>query len=301
MKIFVTGASGHIGSAVVPELLNAGHEVIGLARSDESAEALEEKGVEVVRGSLDDLDIIASTSQRSDGVIHLAFRHDLMQSGDMQSAANIDFEAVKKIGEALTGSGKPFVGVSGTLAMAFAGLDRTATENDTLPSGPRIDSENYAIGLSEQNVRSSVVRLAPTVHGPLDNSTGFVPTLIRIAREKGFAAYVDDGANRWPAVHEVDAARLFRLAAEKAPAGSRLHGVGDEGIAFKEIAETIGRNLNIPAKSITKEEAAEHFGHLSGFVVLDDPSSNEITRKLLDWEPENPGLIADMDDGEYFS
>jgi nucleoside-diphosphate-sugar epimerase len=301
MKIFVTGASGHIGSAVVPELLNAGHEVIGLARSDESAEALEEKGVEVVRGSLDDLDIIASTSQRSDGVIHLAFRHDLMQSGDMQSAANIDFEAVKKIGEALTGSGKPFVGVSGTLAMAFAGLDRTATENDTLPSGPRIDSENYAIGLSEQNVRSSVVRLAPTVHGPLDNSTGFVPTLIRIAREKGFAAYVDDGANRWPAVHEVDAARLFRLASEKAPAGSRLHGVGDEGIAFKEIAETIGRNLNIPAKSITKEEAAEHFGHLSGFVVLDDPSSNEITRKLLDWEPENPGLIADMDDGEYFS
>jgi nucleoside-diphosphate-sugar epimerase len=300
MKVFVTGASGHIGSLVVLELLNAGHEVIGLGRSDKSRAKIKEMGAEVHAGSLEDLEGLASTAQAADGVIHLAFRHDLMQTGDMEGAAKADYEAVEAMCKVLIGSGKPFVGTGGTLALAFAGIGRTGTENDVLPAGPRIDTENYIIGLSEQNLRSSSVRLSPTVHGPMDNPTGFVPTLIRIAREKGFAAYVGDGTNKWSAVHELDAANLFRLALENAPAGSRLHGVGDEGVEFKAIAETIGQNLNLPTKSISAEEASEHFGHLGRFVVLDAPASSQITQELLSWRPTHPGLIEDLNRGDYF-
>jgi len=301
MKIFVTGASGHIGSLVVPELLGAGHSVIGLARSDESAEAIIAMGAEAHRGSLDDVEGLAAVAKSADGVIHLAFRHDLMRTGEMMAAAESDAKAVKVMGEALVGSSKPFVGVSGTLGLGFAKLGRTGTENDASPAGPRTDTENYVIALAGRGVVSSVVRLAPTVHGPKDNPTGFIPTLIRIAREKGFAGYIGDGSNRWPAVHELDAAVLFRLAVEKAPAGMRIHGVGDEGVTFKEIAETIGKHVGVPAQSVSQEDAAAHFGHLAGFVGVDNPTSSEITRSTLDWNPTHPGLIEGMDTGNYFN
>jgi nucleoside-diphosphate-sugar epimerase len=300
MKVFVTGASGHIGSVVVPELLKAGHQVIGLTRSDQSAETLRKAGAEVHRGSLDDLDSLKRAAQAADGVIHLAFRHDLAFSGDMEGATKADLKALEAFGEALAGTGKPLVGVGGTLMLAYANLGRTGLETDVLESGPRIDAENFVIGLARKNVRSSVVRLAPTVHGPLDNTTGFMPTFIRIAREKGLSAYIDEGANRWPAVHELDAAYLFRLALEAAPAGTRLHGVGDQGIAFKEIAETIGHQLNVPVTSISAQDAIEHFSHLSTFAALDNPASSAATQATLNWHPAQPGLIEDLREGDYF-
>ncbi len=300
MKVFVTGASGHIGSVIVPELLKAGHHVVGLARSDKSAEMLRKAGAEVERGSLDDLDSLKAAAQAADGVIHLAFKVDLAFSGDMEGAAQADLKSLEAFGEALAGSGKPLVGVSGTLLLAFANLGRTVLETDVLKSGPRIDSENFVIGLAEKNVRSSVVRLAPTVHGPLDIAAAFMPTFIRIAREKGVSAYIGEGANRWPAVHELDAARLFRLALEAAPAGTRLHGVGDQGIAFKDIAETIGQQLGVPVISISIEDATEHFAHLSTFAALDNPTSSAITQAALNWHPVQPGLIEDLREGEYF-
>jgi nucleoside-diphosphate-sugar epimerase len=300
MKVFVTGASGHIGSLVAAELLSSGHEVMGLARSEDSTQALVQLGVSVVHGTVEDLDVLSKAAKESDGVIHLAFRHDLMQVGKWEMAAGIDLAAAKAMGEALMQSNKPFVGVSGTLSLAFAGLDRDGTEEDVLPSGPRIDTENYIIDLAKQGVRSSVVRLAPTVHGVKDNGAGFIPKFIRIARESGFSAYVGNGQNRWPAVHELDAAHLFNLAFDHAPDGMRLHGVGDTGVAFKEIAETIGRQLDVPVKSISNEEALAHFEHLGRFASVDNPVSNEITRSSMHWQPTNPGLIADMDEGHYF-
>ncbi len=298
MKVFVTGASGHIGSVVVPELLKAGHQVVGLARSDQSAELLRKAGAEVQRGSLDDLDSLKIAAQAADGVIHLAFKHDLAFSGDMEGAAKADLKALKALGEALASTGKPLVGVGGTLMLAFANLGRTGLETDVLESGPRIDAENFVIGLAEKNVRSSVVRLAPTVHGPLDNA--FMPTFIRIAREKGVSAYIGEGANRWPAVHELDAACLFRLALEAAPAGTRLHGVGDQGIAFKDIAETIGRQLGVPVTSISARDATEHFSYLGTFAALDNPASSAATQATLNWHPTHPGLIEDLREGDYF-
>ncbi len=300
MKVFVTGASGHIGSVVVPELLKAGHHVVGLARSNQSAEKLRKAGVEVEHGSLEDLDSLKMATQAADGVIHLAFKHDLAFSGDMEGAAQADLKALKAFGEALAGTGKPLVGVGGTLMLVFANLGRTGLETDVLESGPRIDSENFVIGLAEKNVRSSVVRLAPTVHGPLDNVSGFMPTFIRIARERGVSAYVGEGANRWPAVHELDAASLFRLALESAPAGARLHGVGDQGIAFKDIAEMIGRQLDVPVTSISAQDATEHFRHLSTFAALDNPASSAVTQETLNWHPAHPGLIEDLREGDYF-
>ena len=300
MRVFVTGASGHIGSAVVPELLEAGHKVVGLARSDASADALVAAGAEVQRGDLDDLDGLREAAAAADGVIHLAFKHEAMRAGDFVGALTADLRAIEAIADALAGSEKPFVGTSGTLLLAGACLGRVGTEADTLDGGPRIDAENTVIALAERGVRSSVLRLPPTVHSALDRH-GFVPGLIAVAREKGVSGYVGDGANRWPAGHTLDAAHLYRLALESAPAGTRLHAVDDEGIAFRQIAEVIGRHLDRPVVSVPADEAEAHFGYLSAFVALDNPASGARTRELLGWQPTHPGLIADLEQGHYFA
>ena len=300
MRVFVTGASGHIGSPVVRELLGAGHQVIGLARSDQSAAAIIAAGAEVLRGDLDDTGLLGEAAAAADGVIHLAFKHEAMQAGDYGSAISADMLAVDAFAEALSRSGKPLVGTSGTLLLAGLNLGRPGTETDVVDSGPRVDAENKVIGLADRKVRSSVIRLPPTVHSDLDLH-GFIPTLIAIAREKGVAGYVGDGANRWPAGHTLDAARLYRLALESAPAGSRLHAVGDEGVPFRDIAAAIGQNLNVPVASIAAEAAADHFGFLGALVALDNPTSSALTQELLGWKPEHAGLIEDLDEGHYFS
>ncbi|WBP90834.1 SDR family oxidoreductase [Kitasatospora cathayae] len=299
MRVFVTGASGHLGSAVVPELLEAGHQVVGLARSDKSAAALTAAGAEVHRGDLDDLDGLAAAAAAADGVIHLAFKHDAMFAGDFDSAVAADLRAIRTLGDALAGTGKPLVTTSGTMLLAFAGLEGAATEAEALDAGPRIDAENAAVALAERGIRSSVIRLAPTVHSTLDHN-GFIPTLISIARANGVAAYIGDGANRWPAVHTLDAAHLYRLALESAPPGSRLHAVDDQGIPFREIAEAIGRQMNLPVVSIPSTQADAHFGFLSAPAMADNPSSSALTRDLLGWKPVQPGLIDDLGQGHYF-
>jgi nucleoside-diphosphate-sugar epimerase len=300
MRVFVTGASGHIGSALIPELRKHGHEVVGLARSDRSAAVLAAAGAEAYRGDLDDLDRLAEAAKAADAVVHLAFKHDAMQSGGHLSAVADDLAAIKAMGTVLEGSGKPFVGTGGTLMLAFSGIkDRAGTEDDLAAGGPRVEAENFIVGLAGRGVRSSLIRLSPLVHSSLDHH-GFAHLLIGIARDKGVSGYVGDGANRWPAVHTLDAARLYRLALESAPAGSRLHGVADEGVPFREIAEVIGRRLDLPAKSVGQEEAGEHFGFLGGFVGLDNWTSNNRTRELLGWEPTHEGLIDDLTNGHYF-
>jgi nucleoside-diphosphate-sugar epimerase len=302
VRVFVTGASGHIGSLVVPELLQAGHEVTGLARSDKSAAALAAAGAKVHRGALDDTDGLRAGAAAADGVIHLAYNHEPMQAGNFLDAATLDLRAVQAMGAALDGSGKPFVITSGTLLLALAAPGRTGTEADADPGDPprpRVASENAAVALAECGVRSSVVRLAPTVHGPAD-AHGFIPRLIAIARENGASAYVGDGSNRWPAVHELDAVRLYRLALETAPAGSRLHGAADEGVPFRDIAGAIARHLNLPAVTIPADQADTHFGFLGGLVTLDNPTSSALTQELLGWRPVHPGLIADLGESHYF-
>jgi nucleoside-diphosphate-sugar epimerase len=300
MRVFVTGASGHIGSAVVPELLQAGHQVVGLARSDSSAGALAAAGAEVRRGDLDDLDGLREGAAGADGVIHLAFKHDLMRSGDLDGATTADFAAIEALASALEGTGKPLVISSATLMLAFAGFTgRPVTEADFAPGGPRIDAENFVIGLAGHGVRSSAVRLPPIVHSPLDNQ-GFAHVLIAIARQSGVSGYVEDGANRWPSVHTLDAARVYRLALEEAPAGSRLHAVAEEGIEFRDIAAAIGRGAGVPVTSIPASKAGEHFSFLAGFVGVDNQVSSEVTRKVLGWEPSHPGLIEDLAEGHYF-
>ncbi len=300
MRVFVTGASGHIGSAVVPELLGSGHQVVGLARSDSSATALRDAGAEVHRGDLDDLDGLREAAAAADGVIHLAFKHEAMRSGDFPGAVAADLSAIEAIGAALEGSEKPFVSTSGTLMLTFAGITgRPGTEQDVLDGGPRIDAENTTVALGERGVRSSVVRLPPLVHSTLDRH-GFGPTLIAIARDKGVSGYVADGSNRWPAVHTLDAARVYRRALEAAAGGSRLHAVADDGVPFRDIAGVIGRKLELPAASIAPEDAGEHFSFLGAFVSLDNPTSSELTRRWLGWEPTHPGLIDDLEQGHYF-
>ena len=306
MRVFVTGASGWIGSAVVPELLGAGHQVVGLARSDASADALSAAGAEVRRGTLDDLETLRDAASASDGVIHLAFKHDIAFSGDFENAATADRRAVEAIGEALVDSDRPLLIASGTL---FVAPGRVATEQDGhgpasamsgLGEGPsaRWATAEYALSLGAQGVRSSVVRLPPTNHGDGDN--GFIAFLIEIAREKGVSGYIGDGANRWPAVHRLDSARLFRLALEQAPASSTLHAVAEEGVPIRDVAETIGRHLDVPVVSVSAENAAEHFAWMAGFLGADSPASSALTRELLGWEPAQPGLIDDLDQGHYF-
>ncbi|MCV7038334.1 3-beta hydroxysteroid dehydrogenase [Mycolicibacterium moriokaense] len=298
MHVFVTGASGHIGSLVVRDLLDNGHQVSGLARSDEGADAVERAGAQVVRGTLDDLDVLTKSAGESDGVIHLAFKHDF---GDYVGAAEADLRAVRAIGTGLTGSGKPFVNTSGTAVLATGSSSALATEETMPPSeGPRVPSENAALALADQGVRASIIRLAPTVHGSTDRR-GFIPTIIENARKTGQSVYVGDGANRWPAVHNVDAARLYRLALEAAPAGSRFHGAAEEGIPFRDIAEAIGKQLNVPAVSVSLDEATEQLGFIGWVASLDNPTSSAITRKVLGWTPEQATLLEDLNAGHYFA
>jgi nucleoside-diphosphate-sugar epimerase len=306
MRVFVTGASGWIGSAVVAELIGAGHQPVGLARSDISADALTAAGAEVHRGSLDDLDSLRAGAAASDGVIHLAFKHDIAFSGDFEGAAEADRRAVETMGEALAGSDRPLLIASGTLGVMPG---RVATEQDghgpdaalaSFGDGPqaRWETAEFTLSLASRGVRSSVVRLPPTNHGDGDN--GFIATLVGIAREKGVSGYIGDGTNRWPAVHRLDSARLFRLALEQAPAGSTLHAVADEGVPVRDIAEVIGRHLDLPVVSIAPEDAGEHFTWLAGFLALDAPASSVLTREQLGWQPTHRGLIEDLDEEHYF-
>ncbi|MFI6581787.1 SDR family oxidoreductase [Embleya sp. NPDC050493] len=294
MRVFVTGATGFIGSAVVPELIAAGHRVVGLARSDASAHALAASGAEVHRGALDDPDSLRAGAAGADGVIHLAFVHDFTRHAE---AAATDRRAIEALGAALEGSDRPLVITGGTLGLVAAPV---ATERD-MPDAdatPRAAGSLAALAFADRGVRSSVLRLPPTVHGEGDR--GFVPMLIGIARDKGVSAYVGDGSNRWPAVHRSDAARLFRLALEQAPAGSILHGVAEEGVPVRTLAELIGRHLDVPTAAVTPEEARGHFGWLSAFFATDIPTSSALTRELLNWQPTGPGLVGDLDEGHYF-
>jgi len=304
MRFFVTGASGWIGSAVVPELIGAGHEVVGLARSDASAQRLEAAGASVHRGDVDDPDGLAKAAEDSDGVIHLAFQHEVAWSGNFAAAAAADRQAVEAMGAALADSDRPFVLASGVLGLTTG---RVATEDDGLvpspeiranPAGRRSATALLTLSLRGIGVRSSVLRLPPTVHG--DGDHGFMATLVDIARQRGVAGYVGDGTNRWPAVHRSDAARLTRLAVEAAPAGSVLHAVADEGVPFRDIAEAIGRHLDLPAQSVSPADAVEHFSHLGHFVALDSPATATVTRELLGWEPSGPTLIEDLQQDHYY-
>ena len=295
MKVFVTGASGFIGSAVTRELLRAGHQVIGLARSEAAAASVAATGAEVQRGSLDDLESLRSGAAAADGVIHTAFIHDF---SNFARSVEADRQAIEVMGEVLAGSNRPLV-VSAGVAGLMPG--QLVTEEDTLdPARSRLPrlSEAGGLALASKGVRSSVMRLPPTVHGEGDH--GFVACLIAIAREKGVSAYPGDGSNRWSAVHRLDAARLYRLALESAPAGSIIHAIGDEGVMSRDIATMIGRHLDIPVVSVPVSEAPEHFGWLGAFFSLDVPASSALTRQRFGWQPVEPDLLSDLDHAYYY-
>jgi nucleoside-diphosphate-sugar epimerase len=297
MRVFVTGPTGWIGSVVVRELLGAGHQVTGLARSDASAARVTAAGAEVVRGSLEDTEGLRAAAAAADGVIHTGYIHDFSPTGDPAAAAAVDGRAIAAFGDALAGTGKPLVVASGLPHPPPGGIV-TEEVRSVNPAHPRV-SEPAALAAAERGVRASVVRLAPSVHG--EGDYWFIPIFIGIARRTGVSAYIGDGANVWPAVHRVDAARLFRIALEQAPAGTLLNAVADEGVPFREIAEVIGRHLDVPAKSIPAEDAENHFGTLAGFAAYDVPASSAITRQRFGWRPTQPGLIADLDQGHYFT
>lgn len=294
MRIFVTGATGFIGSAVVKELLDAGHKVIGLARSDAGAQALKTAGAHVHRGDLTDLESLRSGVKLADGVIHTAFIHDFSK---FKENCETDRGVIEAMGAVLVGTKKPLVVTSGTALLEPGHL---ATEESKAGTAvPRVASEEAAAAVAARGVNVSVVRLAPSVHG--DGDHGFVPMIIAMAREKGVSGYVGEGLNRWPAVHRLDAASLYRLALEKGVAGAKYHGVGEEGVPFKDIAEVIGRRLNIPVVPKSPAEAAEHFGWFAHFAALDNPSSSQRTRDQLGWKSQQPGLIDDLDRPDYFA
>ena len=293
MRVFVTGATGFVGTAIVKELIDAGHQVLGLARSDTAAKSLAAVGVEVRRGSLEDLESLRSGAAASDGVIHAAFIHDF---NNYAPAAEKDVRAIETLGAALAGSGRMLVVTSGTLLVQ--GKGPLATEGDATGSIFPRKSEAAAIATKSRGARVAIVRLPPSVHGEGDH--GFVPALIGIAREKRISAYVGDGLNRWPAVHRLDAAHLYRLVLEKGFAGASYHGVADEGVPFRDIADVIGRHLNVPIVSKSPQEAAEHFGWLAHFVGIDCPASSAQTQKQLGWHPTQAGLIPDLDGEHYF-
>ena len=293
MRVFVTGATGFVGSAVVEELIKAGHRVLGLARSDAGAKSVAAAGAQVRRGDLEDLDSLRKGAAAADGVIHTAFIHDF---SNYVPAAEKDKRAIETLGAVLAGSDRPFVVTAATLFLERQG--NLATEEDAWNSSFPRKSEDAAVALAARGVHASIVRLPPSVHG--DGDHGFVPAIINIAREKGVSAYVGDGLNRWPAVHRLDAARLYRLALEKGSAGAKFHGVADEGVPFREIAEVIGRRLNVPVVSKSSEEASNHFSWLGHFVGIDCPASSKRTQEQLGWKPKEIGLIADLEQGRYF-
>jgi nucleoside-diphosphate-sugar epimerase len=296
MRVFVTGATGFIGSAVVRELLDAGHQVLGLARSDAGAAAIEAAGAEVHRGDLNDLDSLRTGAAASDGVIHTAYNHAFT---DYAAAAALDRQAIEALGGTLVGSNRPLIVTEGIQRNAPGQM---GTEDSVPAPGSlgmaRFASEQMAVSFVERGVRAAVVRFPTSVHGRGDH--GFVSILINVARAKGVSAYPGDGSNRWPAVHRLDAAHLHRLALESAPAGARLHGVAEEGVPVRQIAEVIGRHLDLPVTSISPDRATEHFGFLGVFFSQDLPASSVKTQKLMGWHPVQPGLIQDLDEGHYF-
>jgi nucleoside-diphosphate-sugar epimerase len=295
MRVFVTGATGFIGSAIVQELINAGHQVLGLARSDAGAKSLTAAGAQVHRGDLEDLESLRSGAATADGVIHTAFIHDFSK---FAANCEIDKHAIEALGSVLAGSDRPLVVTSGT---ALLTPGRLATEDTAPPAEhptiPRV-SEQAAFALTERGVRTSIIRLPPSVHGEGDH--GFVPLVIGIAREKGAAAYINEGLNHWPAVHRLDAALLYRLVLEQGSAGARYHAIAEEGVPFREIAEVIGRRLSVPVVSKTPEEAKDYFGWFAHFAAIDNLASSQRTRETLGWQPKQPGLIADLDNPRYF-
>jgi len=296
MRVFVTGATGFIGAAVVQELIGAGHHVIGLARSDAAAKALAAAGAEAHRGALEDADSLRRGAAGADGVVHTAFIHDF---SNIAAAGEIDRLAIEALGAALAVSERPLVVTSaiGLLAPGRVGTEVDAPDSNS-GGAHRIASEGAALSLASRGVRVSVVRLPLSVHGEGDHA--FIPALIRFAREKGVSAYLGEGRNRWPAVHRLDAAHLFRLALEKGPAGARFHGVADEGVPTRDIADAIGRRLSVPVVSKSLNQAADHFSWLGRFFALDVPASSTRTQEELGWRPRQPGLLSDIERGHYF-
>ena len=296
MRVFVTGATGFIGQAVVQELLDAGHTVVGLARSESKAEELRAKGVESILGSIEDIETLKRGASETDGVIHLAFNHDFTKFAEN---AKVEYDAIVAIGATLAGSNRPFVITSGTMMLTKGALGTEDSDADLVSfPNPRAGSEGEITKLAAQGVRASAVRLSPTVHG--DNDHGFIYMITQIARAKGESAYIGDGQNKWPAVHRYDAARLYRLALEKGEPGAKYHGVGEQGIPMKEIAEAIGHELGVPAVSKTVEEAQVHFNGFMAFAVgADNPSSSKKTQEQLQWTPSGHGLLADIKAGVY--